>query len=330
VFAFLVFPGIFSVREAKATCAAGTYCYRMPITVNSGQVSGSPTALTDFPFLFNTTNANLANPATGHVTSANGYDIIFRALDDATCGTGLSPCTLNHEIEKYNASTGKFIAWVKVPYIKDTTVIYIYYGNSSVTTSQEHKTTVWDSNYAGVWHNKETLTGSGQAVGDSAANANNGSSQGSWASGQQTAGQIAGSLNFDGATDYLNVADAASLNPTSVTLSSWVKTSTSGKYIIAKDPACSFGSSIAGGKCQGFITSGTSWAGASTDGSNITVECIGGGASVGNGGGGGGGEYRKGSFAYTPKSSVPVAIGAGGRGGIYNGESYGLNGGDTN
>jgi len=58
-----------------------------------------------------------------------------------------------------------------------------------------------------------------------------------------------------------------------------------------------------------FITSGTTWS-ASTDGSNITVECIGaggaGGSQVagGSGGGGGGGEYASSSVAYTSGSTV--------------------------
>lgn len=69
-----------------------------------------------------------------------------------------------------------------------------------------------------------------------------------------------------------------------------------------------------------YITSGTSWAGATTDGSNIIVECIGGGGdggagnglSVGGGGGGGGGEYAKKSVAYTSGSTVNnIQIGTG-------------------
>ena len=148
-----VLLAIFSVPEAKATCTAGTFCYRMPITVNSSQVSNGPQL--NFPFLFNTTSANLATTGNnGHVQNANGYDIIFRALDDTTCGgAGLSPCTLNHEIEYYNGSTGQFIAWVKVPSINTGTVIYVYYGNSSINSSLENKTGVWnDGNYKGVWH----------------------------------------------------------------------------------------------------------------------------------------------------------------------------------
>ena len=67
-----------------------------------------------------------------------------------------------------------------------------------------------------------------------------------------------------------------------------------------------------------FITSGTSWGGVVTDGSNITVECIGAGGSGRDGGsttvGGGGGEYRALSgIAYTSNTTVNgIQIGVGG------------------
>ena len=144
----LIVLGIFWVPEAQSDSGFG---YRMKITINSSQVSNGPQ--TNFPFLFSTTSANLKykDYSGGRVQNANGYDIIFRAMDTTTCG-GTAPCTLNHEIEKYVASTGEFVAWVKVPSITNGTVLYVYYGNASITTSQEHKTGVWDSNYKGVWH----------------------------------------------------------------------------------------------------------------------------------------------------------------------------------
>ncbi len=62
------------------------------------------TTLTDFPLLYSVTDTDLRD----NVTSANGWDIIFRALDDTTCGgAGLAPCTLDHEIEKYDSGTGQ-------------------------------------------------------------------------------------------------------------------------------------------------------------------------------------------------------------------------------
>lgn len=73
-----------------------------------------------------------------------------------------------------------------------------------------------------------------------------------------------------------------------------------------------------------FITSGTSWPGVLTDGSNITVECIGGGGqgaggSNANGSGGGGGEYRSSVVSYISGTSVTgIQIGVGGTTGTNN------------
>lgn len=126
------------------------------------------TTLTDYPMLYSVTDTDLRD----HVANANGWDIIFRAEDDTTCGgEGLAPCSLDHEIEKYDASTGKLVAWVRLPSVNgeaasSNTVIYIYYGNSSIYEPSENKTGVWDSNYMEVWHLSES---SGDAS-DSTAN----------------------------------------------------------------------------------------------------------------------------------------------------------------
>lgn len=73
----------------------------------------------------------------------------------------------------------------------------------------------------------------------------------------------------------------------------------------------------------------TSWS-ANTDGSNITVSCIGGGgggAGGAGGNGGGGGEYRASNVAYTSGSSITYSIGTAGSAGPAGGA--GGDGGDT-
>jgi hypothetical protein len=112
------------------------------------------TTVADYPLLYSVTDTDLRD----HVASANGYDILFRALDDDTCGgVGLAPCTLDHEIEKYVSSTGKLVAWVRLPSVNgaaasSNTWIYIYYGNSSITQPTQNKNGVWDSDFMEVWH----------------------------------------------------------------------------------------------------------------------------------------------------------------------------------
>ena len=193
------------------------YSYRQSITVNSGQVSSGP--LTNYPFLFSTTDANLATVANGgQVNNANGYDIIFVGLDDTTCGgTATSPCTLNFEVENYNAATGQLIAWVNVPSINSSTVIYIYFGNSSITTSQAQPTSVWDSHYALVSHlgNGTTLN-----INDSTSNGNNGANGGLTA----TTGEIGGGATSAIDTDYLSYGTGPSLaNFTTLSYEFWMK-----------------------------------------------------------------------------------------------------------
>jgi len=74
-----------------------------PTTVAPPQI----TTLTNYPLLYSVTDPDLQ----ANVTSADGWDIIFRALDDTTCGgAGLAPCTLDHEIERYESGTGKLVA----------------------------------------------------------------------------------------------------------------------------------------------------------------------------------------------------------------------------
>ena len=193
------------------------YSYRKSITVNNAQVSGGPQ--TNYPFLFSSTNSDFATVANGgKVNNANGYDIIFVALDDTTCGgTGTSPCTLNFEVENYNAATGQLIAWVNVPSINSSTVIYIYFGNSSITTSQAQPTSVWDSHYALVSHlgNGTTLN-----INDSTSNGNNGANGGLTAA----TGEIGGGATSAANTDYLSYGTGSSLaNFTTLSYEFWMK-----------------------------------------------------------------------------------------------------------
>jgi len=115
------------------------------------------TTLTNYPLLYSVTDPDLKD----HVVSPNGWDIIFRAEDDETCGgAGLAPCTLDHEIEKYEPSTGKLVAWVRLPSVNgegagSDTVIYIYYGNRCIFYKTANKTGVWDANFMEVWHLSE-------------------------------------------------------------------------------------------------------------------------------------------------------------------------------
>ena len=111
--------------------------YRKLITVNSSQVNSD---LVNFPILVSNTDGDLANK-----TQNDGDDIAF-ALDS-------NNTQLNHEIEKFNGTTGELIAWVNVTSLSSSidTKIWMYY-NNSVCSSQENVSGTWDSNYVSVWH----------------------------------------------------------------------------------------------------------------------------------------------------------------------------------
>jgi YD repeat-containing protein len=203
---------VFFLAGLTPAPAQASYAYRRVVTIAHSKVPN--TDQTNFPVLISGTYSYLATISNGgNVTNSNGYDIIFTS--DAA-GTS----TLAFERESYNAATGAVIYWVKVPTVSHTadTAIYMFYGNSSVTTDQSNKTGVWDGNYNGVWHlpNGTTLTAN-----DSTNNGNNATVYGTPAA---TAGQIDGAATFGASTaNYMQAADAASLRIAStITLSAWI------------------------------------------------------------------------------------------------------------
>ncbi len=198
-----LFALLLMVRPADAA-----YGYRKAITIRAAGVAGS---LTDFPVLVSIgSDSQLRTAANGgHVQNSNGYDMVFLAAD------GITP--LSHEIEAYVPLTGQLIAWVKVPSMSSTadTVIYLYYGDGSVTSTQENSAAVWDTGYKGVWH-------LGANFNDSTSNANHGTPYGP-TPGVAT-GMVGGAKDFDGVDDYIRVANSTSLQMTgALTIEGWVR-----------------------------------------------------------------------------------------------------------
>ena len=231
----LLFSGVLllsqtsSVQEAQAQ---GAFGYRKSITVQSGQVSSGPH--TNFPMLVSFTDPKLKTVAYGgyvasyNATNNDPQDIIFRALDTTTCGPTAPPCTLDHEIEKYTASTGELVAWVRVPSINNGTVIYMYYGNSSISSSTAKPTGVWDANYTGVWHFKE---GSGTTAADPTGHVNMSLQNVTWVTGE-----IDGSLQFAGTdASWGSLGNNYNFGTGPFTASVWVKGGGAGQGILVKD-----------------------------------------------------------------------------------------------
>ena len=154
--------------------------------------------------LISVTDANLKTVANGGgVGKSDGTDIVFTKLD--------------HEIESYNASTGQFIGWVRIPALSPTadTVIYAYYGNASAS-NQQNATGVWDSNYVGVFHlpNGTTLNAN-----DSSVNAVSLTNSGAAA----TSGIIDGAGSFNSDLS-LGITTGTSMNVNgNITMEAWYK-----------------------------------------------------------------------------------------------------------
>ncbi|MGD8304163.1 MAG: DUF2341 domain-containing protein, partial [Desulfobacterales bacterium] len=116
------------------SAAHASYAYRKRITIDHNKVGGSVSHHYDFPVLIKIQNdANLKTTANGgNVTSSSGHDIVFKDNGGSQ---------LDHEVLSYTGSTGSLLAFVRIPQLSTgtDTIIYIHYGDSSVTSSQQNK-----------------------------------------------------------------------------------------------------------------------------------------------------------------------------------------------
>jgi Peptidase family C25/Propeptide_C25/Concanavalin A-like lectin/glucanases superfamily/Domain of unknown function (DUF2341) len=220
------------------TTVSANFLYRKSITIADSMTPAScGSNLSNFPILVSISNdANLKTVANGgHVQNASGYDIIFRATDPAICtdAGNPSPCTLDHEIETYDGGTGTLVAWVRIPTLRynANSTIYMYYGNSAITTPTANPTVVWDDNFIGVWHLKEKPSDTAPQFKDSTAHHNDGT-QTNMVDTDQQAGQIDGSIHFNGTNALIPTNVGASLKGLSqFTISAWVNADTAGNDI---------------------------------------------------------------------------------------------------
>lgn len=117
------------------------YTRKIAITFDHTQVVGGAD-LTNFTVPVVLSHTELKTTGNGGlVTNASGFDIA--AFADSALVTPLKFQRL-----AYSATTGQWIAWVKVPTLSfsaDTT-IYVAYANSAVSTDQQDKVNAWDAN----------------------------------------------------------------------------------------------------------------------------------------------------------------------------------------
>ena len=189
--------------EFRNPCDFG---FSKTITIDNAQVDDTDAAdLTNFPLLVSFTDADLATTANGgNVENSSGYDIAFTYLD--------SLVWLDHEIERYDETTGEYIAWVKIPVLDydDDTQISMHYGNSNIAKDPS-VSAVW-SEYLGVWH----LNGDVQ---DSSPNSYGGTNNGT----TDVAGKVGNGRDFDGVGDFIELASFPNLQ-TDFSVTAWVNT----------------------------------------------------------------------------------------------------------
>jgi hypothetical protein len=226
------------------------YEFRQPVIISHASVPN--TDQTDFPVLISGVYSYLANAGSGgSVNSPNGYDIIFASDQE-----GMSK--LDHEIDSYDPLTGTVNFWIRIPTLSHTvdTVIYVFYGNPNITSSQENKPGVWRNNYLSVYH---LGNGTNLGLADSGS-AGYTLAVAGWSAAAGT-GKIGGGVAFNGDPTAYLYNDSLPMYPSGtspVTLETWVQfaSSTGGEEIIG------YGANSANGSRDGLW-----W-----DGSNAIME----------------------------------------------------------
>jgi hypothetical protein len=207
------------------------FSYYRTITIDKTKVPN--TNQTNFPVLVSGTYTYLKTVGNGgSVQNANGYDVGF--YSDSALTT-----KLKWQTQKYTASTGEVVYWVKVPTVSTSvdTVIYMAYGDASISTDQSDSTNVWDTNFQAVYHMDESSLGTGGAtVSDSTSNARNMVTAVSGTGDVQPAtGKIGGGIAITGSNQYqggyiTNSSNSGLGSGTSLTVECWVSFPSSRSY----------------------------------------------------------------------------------------------------
>ncbi len=204
--------------------------YRKTLTLNADKVGTNNipkdnSDLANMPVLLSFTDAEI-----GSAAQWSGNDIAFT----------INGQKLDHELVSFDRSSGKMIAWVKIPAISSwmDTRVDVYYGNPAAS-NQQNVAGTWSNGFSGVWHLEEAGGGVTSVYRDSSPAGNDGTSGTFTVTGTPTAGpaKIAGGQSFDGIANTITTSWTIA-NPQEFTLSAWVNTSsTTGNKIIGFENA---------------------------------------------------------------------------------------------
>ncbi len=191
--------GLAGLLSSPAEAAFG---YKRSIELKSN--IGAAETLSNFPVLVKIT----LDPS--HVKSSSGFDIAFRLSDSGP--------NLPHEVERYIPATGELIAWVKLDTMRlnANETLAVYYGDSTIQSSQQNADAVWSNVYVGVWH----LSEDGTTAYDATANKKNGTNN---LVTSISDGKIGKAYNFSGLNNNrIALPSLASANWDNFTLSMWI------------------------------------------------------------------------------------------------------------
>ncbi|MCW4040213.1 MAG: DUF2341 domain-containing protein [Candidatus Bathyarchaeota archaeon] len=232
-----------NLTEALDTHWLSGWAKRIRITIDVSDV-GEP--LTNFPILvYLSANSGRLNDDVSAIfdelqSDANRKKIAITTAD------GISECYV--EIERWDDGQEQAWLWVNIPSISNTTDtdLYLYYDSSqpdnTVYVGDKETVpaqTVWNTDFAGVWHLNEDPSGTAPQMNDSTSNAHNGTSYGSMTSGNQVIGRNDGSLDLDGTNDYIQTTSNELETLENFTLSVWFKvdSTTTPQHIIWEGPS---------------------------------------------------------------------------------------------
>ena len=195
---------------------------RCALVIQSGQVTDNEV---NFPLLVteDTLPSEILD-ADGSYPALNGGGDIRFSSDEA--GNTQLACEIESFITDNDPANGKAAIWVKVPSLSSSsnTTIYIWYNKAGESQPAEDnaygKENVWDSNFVMVQHMNQTPDGTAGEIVDSTSNDNDGTTY-NMDSADQVAGQIDGSLDFDGGDDYVDTSLNTAFNDFSVVV--WFK-----------------------------------------------------------------------------------------------------------
>jgi gliding motility-associated-like protein len=181
------------------------YTYKSKLVIAGSQICGAANH-TNFPVLIQLSGNFLKPSPTGLISNSNGYDIIFTSSDGTTI--------LNHEIDNYSSSAGSYSAWVQIPTLTPgaDTDIYMYYGNSSVSTNPSNQNT-WNSSFRTVYHFQNNI------FTDATSNSINGTNNGT----TNVTAKFGDGRNFDGVSNYIQTASNDLATANNFTISLWIK-----------------------------------------------------------------------------------------------------------